>query len=144
AVRRGRPSSRPRRWCSPAAASRPTRACVPRTWAPTGTWPGCGARPTTPATGSRWRWRPERSPTQPYGHWSGCHAVFWDAGAPPAGDWELTNRLSKLSYPVGIVVNAAGRRFLDEGADFRNYTYARYGAEVLRQPGAVAYQLFDA
>jgi tricarballylate dehydrogenase len=81
---------------------------------------------------------------QPYGHWSGCHAVFWDAGAPPSGDWELTNRLSKLSYPVGIVVNAEGRRFVDEGADFRNYTYAKYGAEVLRQPGAVAYQVFDA
>ena len=81
---------------------------------------------------------------QAYGHWSGCHAVFWDAGAPPSGDWELTNRLSKLSYPLGVIVNADGRRFVDEGADFRNYTYARYGAEVLRQPGAIAYQLFDA
>jgi tricarballylate dehydrogenase len=81
---------------------------------------------------------------QPYGHWSGCHAVFWDAAAPPSGDWELTNRLSRLSYPLGIIVNAEGRRFVDEGADFRNYTYARYGAEVLRQPGAIAYQLFDA
>ncbi|HEV8633720.1 MAG TPA: FAD-dependent tricarballylate dehydrogenase TcuA [Chloroflexota bacterium] len=81
---------------------------------------------------------------KPYGHWSGCHAVFWDAGAPPSGDWELTNRLSKLSYPIGILVNAEARRFLDEGADFRNYTYAQYGAEVLRQPGAIAYQLFDA
>ncbi|MBA2451167.1 MAG: FAD-dependent tricarballylate dehydrogenase TcuA [Chloroflexi bacterium] len=81
---------------------------------------------------------------QPYGHWSGCHAVFWDAGAPPSGDWELTNRLSKLSYPIGVIVNREARRFVDEGADFRNYTYAKYGAEVLRQPGAVAYQLFDA
>ena len=81
---------------------------------------------------------------QPYGHWSGCHAVFWDAGAPPTGDWELTNRLSKLSYPIGVIVNRDGRRFVDEGADFRNYTYAKYGAEILRQPGAVAYQLFDA
>jgi tricarballylate dehydrogenase len=81
---------------------------------------------------------------QPYGHWSGCHSVFWDAGAPPSGDWELTNRLSRLSYPLGIIVNAEGQRFVDEGADFRNYTYARYGAEVIKQPGAVAYQLFDA
>ncbi len=81
---------------------------------------------------------------QPYGHWSGCHAIAWDAGAPPSGDRELTNRLSRQSYPLGIVVNAEARRFLDEGADFRNYTYAKYGAEILRQPGAVAYQLFDA
>ena len=54
--------------------------------------------------------------------------------APPTGDLELTNRFSRQSYPVGIVVNADGERFVDEGADFRNYTYAKYGAEVLRQP----------
>jgi tricarballylate dehydrogenase len=80
---------------------------------------------------------------QPYGHWSSCHAVFWDAGAPPTGDWELTNQLSKLGYPIGLIVNRDARRFVDEGADFRNYTYAKYGAEVLRQPGAIVYQLFD-
>jgi tricarballylate dehydrogenase len=81
---------------------------------------------------------------RPYGHWSGCHSVFWDAGAPETGDWELTNRLSKLSYPLGVIVNVEGKRFVDEGADFRNYTYAKYGAEVLKQPGAIAYQIFDA
>jgi tricarballylate dehydrogenase len=81
---------------------------------------------------------------QAYGHWSGCHAIQWDAGAPPTGDLELTNRYSRQSYPLGIVVNADGERFLDEGADFRNYTYAKYGAEVLRQPQAIAHQLFDA
>ena len=41
-------------------------------------------------------------------------------------------------------MNANGRRFLDEGADFRNYTYAKYGAELLRQPGQYAWQVFDA
>ena len=81
---------------------------------------------------------------QPYGNWSGCHAIAWDAAAPPTGDRELTNLLSKQSYPLGIVVNSAAQRFLDEGADFRNYTYAKYGAEILRQPRALAYQLFDA
>jgi tricarballylate dehydrogenase len=81
---------------------------------------------------------------QAYGNWSGCHSIAWDAGAPPTGDHELTNRLSRQSYPLGIVVNRDGERFLDEGADFRNYTYARYGAEILRQPGAIAFQLFDA
>ena len=77
------------------------------------------------------------------GDWSGCHAVFWDAGAPATGDWELTNQHSKLGYPLGLIVNREGRRFVDEGADFRNYTYAKYGAEILRQPGAIAFQLFD-
>jgi len=81
---------------------------------------------------------------QPYGNWSGCHSIAWDSAAPPTGDRGLTNRLSRQSYPLGIVVNREGRRFIDEGADFRNYTYAKYGAEILRQPGALAYQLFDA
>ncbi len=81
---------------------------------------------------------------QPYGHWSGCHAIQWDAGAPPSGDREIAHRFSKQSYPIGIVVNRDAVRFLDEGADFRNYTYAKYGAEILKQPGAIAYQLFDA
>jgi tricarballylate dehydrogenase len=80
----------------------------------------------------------------PYGHWSGCHSIAWDAGAPATGDRDLTNRLSRQSYPLGLVVNRDGERFLDEGADFRNYTYARYGAEILHQPGSVAFQLFDA
>ena len=79
----------------------------------------------------------------PYGNWSGCHAIQWDRDAPWFGDLEITNRFSRQSYPVGIVVNLDGERFIDEGADFRNYTYAKYGAEVLRQPSGVAFQLFD-
>jgi tricarballylate dehydrogenase len=78
------------------------------------------------------------------GDWSSAHSVAWDADAPPTGDRELTNQLTRQSYPLGIVVNRDGRRFVDEGADFRNYTYARYGADILRQPGSVAYQIFDA
>lgn len=81
---------------------------------------------------------------RPYGHWSGCHSVAWDSGARPTGDRELTNQLTRGGYPFGIVVNSEGRRFVDEGADYRNYTYAKYGAEILRQPGGVAYQIFDA
>ncbi len=37
----------------------------------------------------------------------------------------------------GSCVNADGERFVDEGADFRNYTYAKYGREVLLQPRPV-------
>ncbi|MDP6901801.1 MAG: FAD-binding protein, partial [Acidimicrobiales bacterium] len=49
----------------------------------------------------------------------------------------------KHSYPFGLVINNEGQRFLDEGADFRNYTYAKYGREILKQPGHSAWQLFD-
>jgi tricarballylate dehydrogenase len=80
---------------------------------------------------------------QPYGHWSGCHAVAWDLNAPPFGDRRVGDLFQKHSYPLGIVVNVRGERFVDEGADFRNYTYAKYGREILRQPRRAAFQLFD-
>ncbi len=80
----------------------------------------------------------------PRGHWSGCHAVAWDVNAPEYGDLAVGDGFQKHSYPLGIVVNNAGCRFLDEGADFRNYTYARYGAEILKQPQQCAWQVFDA
>jgi hypothetical protein len=52
---------------------------------------------------------------------SGNAAFCAALAAPPTGDRELTNLFSEQSYPVGIVVNAEGRRFVDEGVDFRNY-----------------------
>jgi len=78
------------------------------------------------------------------GHWSGCHAVGWDLNAPEFGDLEVGDAFQKHSYPLGIMVNADGERFVDEGADFRNYSYARYGREILKQPGQLAWQIFDA
>ena len=80
-----------------------------------------------------------------FGDWSSCHSVAWDAEADEGGgDRELTNQYTRSGYPLGVMVNRDGRRFVDEGADFRNYTYARYGREILAQPGGVAFQLFDA
>jgi tricarballylate dehydrogenase len=78
------------------------------------------------------------------GEWSGCHATQWDRNAPEFGDRNLTNRYTKQSYPLGIVVNLDGERFIDEGQDFRNFTYAKYGRAVLKQPSSVAFQIFDA
>ncbi len=80
---------------------------------------------------------------QPYGHWSGCHAVAWDLNAPPTGDRNITELFQKHSYPFGLIVNIEGKRFVDEGADFRNYTYAKYGREILHQPLGTAFQIFD-
>jgi tricarballylate dehydrogenase len=80
----------------------------------------------------------------PGGDWSSCHSVQWDAFTPwNESNRELTNRLTRGGYPLGIIVNRDGKRFLDEGADFRNYTYAKYGKDILQQPGSVAYQVFD-
>jgi len=78
-----------------------------------------------------------------YGNWSGCHAVGWDQNAPEFGDLTVGDQFQKHSYPFGIMVNANGKRFVDEGADFRNYTYAKYGAEIMKQPNYFAWQIFD-
>lgn len=79
----------------------------------------------------------------PTGNWSGCHAVGWDRNAPEFGDLSIGDNFQKHSYPFGIMINANGERFVDEGADFRNYTYAKYGRVILAQPGQFAWQIFD-
>jgi tricarballylate dehydrogenase len=63
--------------------------------------------------------------------------------APEFGDLAVGDQFQKHSYPFAVLVNATGRRFVDEGADFRNYTYAKYGRMVLEQPGQFAWQIWD-
>ncbi len=81
---------------------------------------------------------------QAHGQWSGCHSVSWERYAPDYGDLERPIVASRNGYPFSIMVNADGKRFVDEGADFRNYTYAKYGRVVLEQPGGYAWHVFDA
>src|SRR6266567_3152743 len=76
----------------------------------------------------------------PRGNWSGCHAVQWEMNAPEFGALSVGDQFQKHSYPFGVMVNATGKRFVDEGADFRNYTYAKYGRVILEQPGQFAWQ----
>ena len=78
-----------------------------------------------------------------HGNWSGCHAVAWDRNAPETGDLAVGDGFQKHSYPWGVYINAEGKRFVDEGADFRNYTYAKYGRVILQQPKQFAWQIFD-
>lgn len=76
---------------------------------------------------------------QTVGNWSGAHAV--------SGDKNLENYkegFQKLSFPFGVMVNQNGKRFIDEGENFRNYIYAKIGKEILKQPGQRAWQIFDA
>ena len=80
---------------------------------------------------------------QPFGGWSSCHAVQWDISAPPYGDRVVLDNFQKHSYPIGMIVNLNGERFVDEGADIRNHTYAKYGREVMKQPSRTAIQIFD-
>jgi len=81
---------------------------------------------------------------RPYGHWSGCHSVAWDVNAPPYGDLTVGDQFQKHNYPFGILVNAKGERYVDEGANFHSHTYAKYGGEIVKLPGMFAWQVFDA
>jgi len=79
-----------------------------------------------------------------HGNWSGAHATGWDLNAPPYGDLNVGDQFQKHSYIFGLLINANGKRFVDEGLDFHSFTYAKYGGEVLKQPGQFAWQVFDA
>ena len=80
---------------------------------------------------------------QPAGHWSGCHSVGWERYASDFGDPSTIDDYERDNYPFSIMINADGKRFVDEGADIRNYTYAKYGRIILQQPMQFAWQLFD-
>jgi tricarballylate dehydrogenase len=79
----------------------------------------------------------------PFGNWSGCHSVGWDISAPPFGDRWVLDNFQKHSYPLGIMVNVHGRRFVDEGEDYRNLTYVKFGRAIMEQPHRTAVQIFD-
>ncbi|KZT27378.1 FAD/NAD(P)-binding domain-containing protein [Neolentinus lepideus HHB14362 ss-1] len=75
---------------------------------------------------------------------AGCHSTCWDYNAPLShGDRILSNQYTKSGYPLGVMVNSAGKRFVDEGEDFRNYTYAKFGKRILEQEGGMAIQVYD-
>jgi tricarballylate dehydrogenase len=82
-----------------------------------------------------------------YGLYSGCHATPMDLHMADFGGLDLPpgerKNYRKISYFLGVMLNADGQRFVDEGANFRNYTYAQYGAAILEQPGQFAWQVFD-
>ena len=80
---------------------------------------------------------------KPAGNWSGCHSSSWDANAPDANELANGTIFKRDDYLYGIVVNAAGQRFFDEGADLRSLTYAKLGRAILAQPGQIAWQIYD-
>ena len=79
----------------------------------------------------------------PRGQWSGRHSTPISNEWPDFADRKRTDKSNRLSYPFGVMINRAGRRFVDEGEDLGFYTYAKYGGEILRQPGSLAWQIFD-
>ncbi len=70
-----------------------------------------------------------------------CHAVAID-GRAPKFDGGIVTRLDCV--PFGIVVNAEGQRFHDEGEEFWPKRYAIWGRLVAQQPDQVGHVLIDA
>lgn len=81
------------------------------------------------------------------GNPEGCHATPMDANMPNYGNLEIPHldrkNYRKICYFLGIMINTEGHRFVDEGINFRNYTYAQFGKAILQQPDAYAWQIFD-
>lgn len=80
---------------------------------------------------------------QAVGHWGAAHASPQDINAPLTGEIEKTPLIPRYSYPFGITVNVAGKRFFDEGEDHFGMTYAKIGKLIAQQPQSKAYQIFD-
>jgi tricarballylate dehydrogenase len=70
-----------------------------------------------------------------------CHAVAIDARAPKF-DGGIITRLDCVVF--GIVVNRRAERFYDEGEDVWPKRYAIWGRLVAKQPGQIAWIIFDA
>ncbi|MBH67947.1 MAG: tricarballylate dehydrogenase [Rhodospirillaceae bacterium] len=79
----------------------------------------------------------------PWGQWSGKHSTPISNEWPEFADRARTDKSNRLSYPFGVMINRNGLRFCDEGEDVGLYTYAKYGGEILKQPGSLAWQIFD-
>ena len=82
-----------------------------------------------------------------YGRFDGCHATPMDLHMKDFGNLDLPPKerknYRKICYFLGVMLNADGQRFVDEGINFRNYTYAQFGRAVLEQPQHFAWQVFD-
>ena len=76
---------------------------------------------------------------QPAGQWGDYHSAVLDARSPKieCGVTALYN------YQMGIFIDRAGKRFLDEGEDFRDHTYVKFSKFIVEQAGGEAWCLFD-
>ena len=76
---------------------------------------------------------------QAAGQWGDYHSAVIDARSPKTecGVTALYN------FQMGIIVDAQGRRFLDEGEDYRDNTYVTFGKAIVEQADGLAFCIFD-
>ena len=76
---------------------------------------------------------------QPAGQWGDYHSAPIDANSPRVEGGVTAIYI----YQLGVIVNGEGRRFLDEGEDFRDNTYVKFSKAMTQQPGGVCYCILD-
>ncbi|MEM6619777.1 MAG: FAD-dependent tricarballylate dehydrogenase TcuA [Pseudomonadota bacterium] len=111
-----------------------------------GTWPQAKVRGTPMNTGDGLRMALNAGAAR-YGAFEGAHATPMDLHMKDYGNLNIPHKdrknYRKICYFLGVMLNAQGDRFVDEGINFRNYTYAQFGRAVLDQPDHFAWQIFD-
>jgi tricarballylate dehydrogenase len=78
-----------------------------------------------------------------YGHFAGCHSVAADYFAPDFGMREHGDITERVSYHYGITVNRHAKRYFDESAELRAFTYAVSGRNLIEQAEGFGVQIFD-
>lgn len=74
------------------------------------------------------------------GAWGDAHMAIIDAASPP-----VEGGITRIDgYQYGLMLNHEGERFVDEGADSRAHTYAKFGREIFEQPYREAFIVVDA
>jgi tricarballylate dehydrogenase len=76
---------------------------------------------------------------QPAGQWGDYHSAPIDANSP-----SIEGGVTAIYiYQLGVIVNMEGRRFLDEGEDFRDNTYVAFSKQMVQQPEGLCYCVLD-
>jgi tricarballylate dehydrogenase len=76
---------------------------------------------------------------QPAGQWGDYHSAVLDARSPR----EECGVTALYNYQMGLFVDQDGRRFLDEGEDYRDHTYVKFSKHIVERAGGQAWCLFD-
>lgn len=87
-------------------------------------------------------------------HMGECINMAFDVGAAPSGEFgnyhgdvvdvrSTAYRASIRAYVHGVLVNADGDRFIDEGMDEISGSFEYISRSIFKQPGHVAYVIFD-
>jgi tricarballylate dehydrogenase len=87
-------------------------------------------------------------------HLGECINMAFDVGAAPSGEFgsyhgdvvdvrSTAYRASIRAYVHGILVNANGERFIDEGMDEISGSFEYISRGIFKQPGHIAYVIFD-